>query len=268
MKNSLPSSIIIVDKNNNIINWNKKAEEILGLKPESSMGKDLFELDITKKELVLEKIKQFEKDKMPVTIKSISVKDKQGDIHLTNISHIPMFDNSGEFQGSMMILEDISDTGEIQAELKRKDEDLEKLESRFKDVYNKLQIANRGQITIDQRFMKLSEDKQREMENIGKLLENKKRELDLVNDSIASKTGELGNISVKIEEGKSALQMVESELTKRKTELESATPSTSEALSKALKEKLKIYDEIDKSLGITDDNAIKTKKIEHEKEEA
>ncbi len=37
-------------------------------------------------------------------------------------------------------------------------------------------------------------------------------------------------------------------------------------LSKTWKEKLKLYDEIDKSLGITDEETLKTKKLDNEKD--
>jgi hypothetical protein len=41
---------------------------------------------------------------------------------------------------------------------------------------------------------------------------------------------------------------------------------TEEALSKTLKEKLNLYDEIDKILGLSEEEIIKTKKLPHESE--
>ena len=103
------------------------------------------------------------------------------------------------------------------------------------------------------------EERKREIEHIGGLLEKKQRELESLDNSIASKTGELESLSDKLEENKSALQTLENEIARRKAELE-ITPPTEEELSKTWKEKLKIYDEIDKSLAITEEDTLKTKK--------
>ncbi len=72
-----------------------------------------------------------------------------------------MFDDKGEFKGSIMVIEDISNVEELQAELRRKEEDFERLECKFRDVHNKLQITKFGQLSVDQNFMKLNEEKQK-----------------------------------------------------------------------------------------------------------
>jgi len=263
MKETIPSSVIMVDKENNIINWNKKTEEMIGLDPETATGKNLFDLGLMKKERILEGIRQFEKDKKPVAVKSISIKNKKGDVRLTNVSHVPMHNQNGEFLGAIMTLDDISDTEGIQAELKRKQEELEKLDSKFKDVNTKLKIANTGKILVDGQIQKANEEKQREIEHIGSLLEKKQRELESISSSITSKTDELESITKKLEEDKSALQTVENELARRRAELENP-PLTEEELGKTVKEKIKIFDEIDKSLGIDEQESLKTKKISGE----
>ena len=260
MKNTIPSSIIMVDKNNNIINWNKKAEEMIGLDSENSTGMNLLELNLMKKERILEGISKFEKDKKPISVKSISIKNKQGGIYLTNISHVPMHDQNGEYLGAIMVLDDISETKEISAELKRKQEDLEKLDSKFKDVYTRLKIVDKGKIIVEGQIPKVNDEHQREIKHIGNLLEEKQKELESICKSISSKNDELGSITKKLEEDKSTLKMVENELVRRKLEIE--TPQLNEEeLGKAVKEKLKLFDEIDKSLSIVDEDNLKTKKI-------
>ena len=75
----------------------------------------------------------------------------------------------------------------------------------------------------------------------------------------------LDGIITKLEEDRSTLSFVESELERKQIALETGeggneTPGT------AWKEKLKIYDEIDKSLDIVDNN-LKTKKLKEESDE-
>jgi len=256
----------MIDKNNNIVNWNKKAEEMLGLEPETSKGMNLFNLDLIKKERILEAMKKFEHDKKPLSVKSISIRDKRGDVHLTNLLHTPMIDNKGEFQGAIILLEDVSDTEEMQAEIRRREEEFETLDSKFKDVYTKLQIANKEKLAVDEHFKLLGDEKQKEKENLSNSLEKKQKELESLNISIESRSKELDIVTIKLGETKSYLQTVENDIARKKTELEHIHPSE-EALSKAWREKLKIYDEIDKSLGITSGDILKTKKIEHKTEE-
>jgi PAS domain S-box-containing protein len=162
IKNTIPSSIIIVDKNNNITNLNKKAEELLGVNIDKSLGTNLFEISQMKKERISNGILQSEREKKPLSIQSVSIKNNKGDIRLTNISHIPMIGSKGDLQGAIMILDDVTDTEEIKADLKIKEEDLGRLDSKLKNANNKLQISNKGKIAFDEHFSKLKEEKQKE----------------------------------------------------------------------------------------------------------
>ena len=118
--------------------------------------------DLAQKEI--EEKKQKEHEKQVAEVKEIvkrtlleieSLKDKEGDIRLTNVSKLPMHDQNGEFQGAMLILDDVSETQEIHAELQRKTQDLEKLDSRFQDVYTKLKLANEEKTAVDDHFLNL-----------------------------------------------------------------------------------------------------------------
>jgi hypothetical protein len=150
---------------------------------------------------------------------------------------MPIFNNNGEFQGILMVIKDVTDMVIVQSELRKKDEELGRLDS------------------------KLKEEKLKELEHIDNLVEKKQRELESLSGSIALKTEELDGVSIKLQENKSALELTENKLAK-KVELESATPSQ-EGFTENWNEKLKLYDEIDKFLGINDDS-LKTKKIDHE----
>jgi hypothetical protein len=171
-----------------------------------------------------------------------------------------MSSENGEFLGALMVLDDISDTKEISAELKRKQEDLEKLDSKFKDIHTKLKIADKGKISVEGQIPKFTLEQQKKMKHIGNILEEKQKELMSISKAISSKHDELGSVTKKLEEEKSSLEMVENELSKKKLELQTP-PLTEEELGKTVKEKLKLFGEIDKSLSIVEDDNLKTKKI-------
>ena len=143
---------------------------------------------------------------------------------------------------------------------------MEKLDNRFQEVFTRLKLVSQDKLAVDRRMIGGDVEGQYEVKHIGDVIGEKEKELERINDILSRKTSELDSVSVKLEESRSALKMVESELAKKRAELEGIA-ADEEALSKAWKEKLKIYDEIDKSLGILEENGLKTKKLSHESEE-
>ena len=162
-----------------------------------------------------------------------------------------MYDHNGEFQGAMMVLEDVGEKEEITAELKRTKNDFDKLDMKFHDVHTKLKLVNTEISAYDTQIDRISEEKNREIGNISKILDDKQRELE--------------NINKNLEEKQESLNFVEQMLAGKQKELEFDTES--KGSSQVWKEKLKLYDEIDKSLGISEENSLKTKKLLDDSEE-
>ena len=263
IKDAVPSSILMIDKNHNITSWNKKAQEMLGIDDENKSDISLSDLQIMKKQRMLEGFNQFKKDKKQVTVKSISIKDKKGDFFLTNVTQMPILDEKNELQGSILIVDDVSDRAEIQAELNRKQDELKQLDQQFQQVHTRLMLKDKEKIAFDNDIMKMKEEQGEELDNITGMLEKKQQELEVIDKNISLKNDELSNITTKLEENKNTLSFVESELARKKIELEMDEGMNQPGT--AWKEKLKIYDEIDKSLDVVDNN-LKTKKLKEESE--
>jgi hypothetical protein len=218
-----------------------------------------------KKERITEKMKEFDKDKKPVRINAISVKNNQGDVRLTNISKLPMHSDTGEIQGSLMILDDVSETEHFKAALERKESDLQRLDSKFQDVYTKLKLISQDKTSMDAHIQNLGSEKEKQIRHFSKILEEKQNELNNITKHINLKTGELENINERLNENRTSLQIVENELSQRRSDLENIALNE-DILSKTWKDKLKIYDEIDKTLGVEEQEILKTKKIAQEEE--
>jgi PAS domain S-box-containing protein len=261
MKNAIPSSILILNKDNTITNWNKKAEEMLGLELEKMRGVDVFAFEMMEKERVREGMDHCLQEKKLVTVKSVALKNLEGTRYLTDITHIPLLDAHGELQGTMMIIDDKSDLAATQAELERKQHDLEQLDARFQETYAKLKladIADMGRFKGEREVLAMRSELERKTKDFTAVMEEKQRELDSLHQSILSKTSELDHVTIQLEQGKAALALVADELVKRQRELESKDEETR---SESWKEKLKIYSEIDKCLNITAEDTLKTKKL-------
>jgi PAS domain S-box-containing protein len=239
MKTHNPTPIIITDQNNNIVMLNKKAEEIFGIKDTKVIGTNIFNLTIVKKERVRDGIKQCLSSGESVIVKSISVKDWQGSTRLTDISHIPMLDIAGDIQGAVMVFNDVTKTTEMQAELEKKQEDLEVMNQKFHEMQTRSQLVD-------------SERNATAMEKVDSNLEKRQRDLDEITESIKTKSMELGNITTKLS-SRSALEEIEADL----------RSSGDEEMTSMWKGKIEMYDEIDKVL-THDETPLKTKKLNDE----
>jgi len=175
-------------------------------------------------------------------VKSISIKDRQGSTHLTNISHIPIHDTAGDIQGAVMVLDDVTKTAEMQAELQKKQEDLETMNHKFKEMQTRIQLVNR-------------ERNATEIERVDINLEKGQKDLDEITESIKLKSMELNTITTKLERGRSVLERIETEL----------HSGNDEEITRMRNEKIALYDEIDKVLS-HDEAPLKTKKLDDDLE--
>jgi len=258
MKNSIPTPLLFVDKNQMVTTWNKKATDLLGLSADNENTLDLFSLDVLEKERVRDGILRCLRERTSVTIKSISLKNLQGTRFLTDVSFVPLFNGNEEAHEAFMIVRDISDVSDIQARLERQKEEILALESRCEDAHARLKVADVGRHTIGKDLPKVQTDLDSTTTgHIEFLLEEKRRELDTTNELIASKVQELNDITKKLDGIRLEMDVFEAE----KKKMQKTPPVPSEEW----KEKLKIYNEIDKWLNGKEDG-LQTKKIKEPEE--
>ena len=176
---------------------------------------------------------------------------------------MPITDDAGNVQGAVMVLDDITETASMQAELKRKQQELEELDNRYREMYARIKMAD---MEKDENKKELTEVKTQmnkitnEVKNLTGILEEKQNELDRLNKSIELKTKELSSIMSKTEKTKSELIWLESELQKRQSEFESSDENIETSLNKAWMDRVKMHEEIDKHLGIAE-SELRTKKL-------
>ena len=96
IKDSIESPVIITDNDNIVTVWNKKAQEMLGLESERAIGKNLLEIELMRDNRLVDAKNQSQQDKKPVTARSILINDQDGNRILTNISHMPLFNDKNE----------------------------------------------------------------------------------------------------------------------------------------------------------------------------
>ena len=140
MENSIPSSVIIVNNDNIITSWNKKAEELFGVPSTTAVGMNISQVDLMGKERVKEGFEQCKKKKESITVHSVSLKGDSENRVLTNVAQIPLLDDAGEFRGMMMVIDDVTDFVGIQADLQIKQQEITDLTKRFQDMNTSLKV--------------------------------------------------------------------------------------------------------------------------------
>jgi PAS domain S-box-containing protein len=141
MENSIPSSVITVNNDNIITTWNKKAEELFGVPAMTAVGMNISQVDLMARERVREGFEQCKKKKEPVTVHSVSLKGDSENRILTNVSQIPLIDNTGESKGIMLVIDDVTDFVGIQADLQIKQQEMTDLTKRFQDMHTSLKVT-------------------------------------------------------------------------------------------------------------------------------
>jgi len=203
MKDAIPSSVIMINKDNLITNWNKKAEEIFGFQT-GMHNSDISNWDFFNDERITDAGTKLLKHKKPVNVKSVTIKDKQGNRRLTDVTQMPMVDSNGETQGAIMVFDDVSDRVEIQAELERKQQQLDDITTKYQDAYKKLSLVDREIDATNQELKQKkdalekktteSNDLNLEIQKQTMSLELKKQELETADNTIQEKTNEVHSL--------------------------------------------------------------------------
>jgi PAS domain S-box-containing protein len=234
MENSIPSSVIIVNNENIITTWNKKAEGLFGVPSTSAIGMNISQVDLMGKERVREGFEQCKKMKEPVTIHSVSLKGDSENRVLTNVTQIPLVNDIGEFQGMMLVIDDVTDFAGLQADLQIKQQEMTDLTKRFQEMPNKLKIT-----TIQKEpAIEVLESQSSEKENPLFIL---KDDQSMIQSEKKSLAGDIDHFIEKTEEHTGQLH---DEIT--------------------WKNELRICNEIEKCLDHASDDHLKTKKLKDE----
>jgi chromosome segregation ATPase len=157
-----------------------------------------------------------------------------------------------------MVIVDVSDVAEVQSRLEQSEQELRNLENRFQENNLRLKVLDMEKNAVSNELVKMKsefEGRTGEMTHIHIAVDEKQKELETINESLVMRSNELQMATMKLQGIKSVLDILESEKQKKLDSEKSVTvPGDS------WKEKIKIYDEIDKCLNVTD-NGLKTKKL-------
>jgi len=252
-----------------VTHWNLKAEELMGVPAVEALGKSLFDITLLGKERLREGVQRCQQQKTPIWVKAISLKKQEGDVCLTDILCTPLLDSSGESNGAVLSIKDVSEFADTQANLLRTQEELESVRKKFEESHVAMKALSMQNAALSTELHDMRQDfshRTADVQRFDTTLGEKQKELVSLQELLETRTGELQSVTTKLDEQKSMLHVLSEELVKKQQELETVGGQGPVAPLDNWKDKLKIYDEIDKCLSITDET-LKTKKMKSENDE-
>ena len=222
-KNSLSSPIITVDKHDRITSWNKKAEEMLGLTSGNIHKMSIFDLDLMRDDQLIDAKNQCQTDKKPVTVKSICIKNQSNDRYLTDVSQIPLLDSDGKLRGSIMVIDDVTELAGMQAELQKKQKDLENVNQEFQEAHRKLSLIDREieATTKELRESRIAlDDRTREVSQLHEEATRREEELKSKEERLRTVEGELEERTIEFNTIITELQQIRNTMGARDEEIQ------------------------------------------------
>ncbi len=236
INNALPVPVLLVDNQHNITNWNTKLEELSGINPINIKNSNIFSVDWLHDDRLHHAQQQSVMEKKPVTIESISLQGSSTSKHLANITHVPLFDSNGEWDGSIFTIDDVTDRIALESALQKKNEDVEIATKRFRDAQKKLHL-------IDAETKAANQD----LKESRNALRQKTQEITQLQNELAQRQQEftkqqeaLQEIQRRLDEKNTEIMTVQLEL----RQLQKTTDIREEELNRKQEELGRLHDEI------------------------
>lgn len=236
INNALPVPVLLVDTQHNITDWNAKLEELLGINPTNIKNSNIFSVEWLNDDRLHHAQQQSVMEKKPVTIKSISLQGPSTQRHLTNITHVPLFDRKGEWNGSIFTIDDVTDRISLEATLKKKNEDIEIATKKFQDAQKKLHLID-VEIQAANQDLKESRDALHQKTQEITRLQN---ELSQKQQDFTAQQEALQEAQQKVNEKNTEIMTVQSEL----QQLQKTTDMKEKELDRKHEELQRLHDEI------------------------
>jgi len=249
MQNAIPSSILMINNENRIMSLNAKAVALFEKQTEHILGEEISHIDLLEKERIREGFDHCKTKKEPITVHAVSLQTKEDMRILMDVSQIPLLDATGELQGVMMVLDDVTQLVGLQSELEERRHEIQDLERRYQETFTHLKL-----MTLEKDAQKEGLGTPTRSETVSQTPVVHAAPEVRVSEEFVPKEGDHHPVAGDIDL-----------LLKKRDDETHQPPSVKHDDEISLKEKLRICDEIEKCLEGKEDK-IKTKKLKDEDE--
>jgi epidermal growth factor receptor substrate 15 len=142
LQQNISSSVLIFDKNNQLITWNKQAESLLKNTTDDLRGQSLVNLRLLDENQIKHLTSTQKTTTKSTILPSIHLPNKKGETQLSTITHQPLHTNIGEFTGSILIIDNQIDNAIPKTDIDQTQKDHHNLIQQYQDIYKKLNLAD------------------------------------------------------------------------------------------------------------------------------
>jgi two-component system, chemotaxis family, CheB/CheR fusion protein len=186
--NTMSPALIVLNKNNIVTTWNPAAQEMWMIKSDYALGRNFYEMGMGDRiPGISDAIRDALRDKKAAVLKEKEIINHKGDKRYIDITDVPLIDQNGELQGTIIMMDDVTDDKRLRDELKRSNEELQELNAKLETTNEELESTNEELETTAEELQSTAE----ELETSNEELQSTNEELETSNEELRSLNEEL-----------------------------------------------------------------------------
>jgi two-component system CheB/CheR fusion protein len=172
------------------------------IKSDYALGRNFYEMGMGDRiPGISDVIRDAIREKKPVTISDIEIINPKGEKKYVDVTTVPLVGQNGELQGSIMMMDDVTDDLRLRDELKRSNEDLQELNAKLETTNEELESTNEELETTAEELQSTAEELEtsnEELQSTNEELETSNEELRSLNEELETTNDELRERTVQL----------------------------------------------------------------------
>ncbi len=195
--NTMSPALIVLNKNNIVTTWNPAAEQMWMIKADYALGRNFYEMGMGDRiPGISDAIRDALRDKKPVDLKEKEITNHKGEKRYVDVTVVPLIGPNAELQGSIIMMDDVTEDKRLRDELKRSNEELQELNAKLETTNEELESTNEELETTAEELQSTAE----ELETSNEELQSTNEELETSNEELRSLNEELETTNVELRE--------------------------------------------------------------------
>ncbi len=202
---NISPGLIVIDNNNLLTTWNKAMEDLWLIRAENAVGRDFFELGMGERlPGIKEQIDEIKRKKKNIRVEALEVTDYRGGKRFLDLTLVPLIDPNSEFQGIIIIINDVTEDKKLRDDLKKSNEDLQMANEKLETTNEELVSANEELETTTEELQSTAE----ELETSNEELQSTNEELETTNEELRSSNEELETTNDELKDRTEQLDLI------------------------------------------------------------
>ncbi len=205
--NTMKPALIVLNKSNIITTWNPAAEQMWTIKSDYALGRNFYEMGMgDRMPGISDAIRDAQRDKRPVVLKENQIITQRGEKRYVDVTVVPLIGQSGNVEGTILMMDDVTDDKRLRDELKRTNEEQQELNAKMETTNEELESTNEELETTAEELQSTAEELEtsneelqstnEELETSNEELRSLNEELETTNDELRERTNQLNFVNI------------------------------------------------------------------------